>query len=100
MCELTTTAAQVFGAGSGHAIIAEHDRLDALQILLGAIFADATHLHGLHDVRIMRYAGMRLGHHLAAFEDERDLYVASYGLNFSLRFVQRERDHAVLWQAE
>lgn len=100
MCEVTATAAQVFGAGSGHAIIAEHERLEALQVLLGAIFADAIHLHGLQCVRIMRYAGALHGHHLAVFEGEKDLFVAAYDLNFALRFVQRERDHKILWEAE
>jgi hypothetical protein len=47
----------------------------------------------------MRYAGVRYGYHLAAFEDERELYVAGYDVNLRLRFVQRERDLEVLWEA-
>lgn len=96
--ELAATAAQVFGSTSGEAIIAEHDRLEALQTVLAATFADAVHLHGLADAHVMRYAGVRYGHHLAAIEGERELYVAGYDRNLRLRFVQQERDLKVLWQ--
>jgi imidazolonepropionase-like amidohydrolase len=81
-------------------VLAEHDRLKALQAALAALFADAVHLHGLSDARVMRYAGVRYGHHLSALEDERELYVAEYDRNLKLRFVQRERDLEVLWQVQ
>jgi hypothetical protein len=97
---LAATAAEVFGSTSGEAIIAEQDRLESLQAALAAIFADAVHLHGLDDARVMRYAGVRYGFHLTAFEDERELYVAGYDVNLRLRFVQRECDLEVLWEAK
>jgi hypothetical protein len=84
--DLATTAAHVYGPESGYAMMAEHDRLEALQAAPAAIFVDAVHLHRL-DTRIMRYAGVRYGYHLAAFEDERELYVAGYDVNLRLRFV-------------
>lgn len=93
---LAKGAAEVFGAASAEAIIAEYDRLEALQTALDAIFNDASHSHGLDDARVMRYVGVRYGYHLAAFEDETDLYVAGYDMKLRLRFVQRERDFEVL----
>lgn len=89
--DLAATAAQVFGSTSGEAIIAEHDRLEALQAALAAVFADAVNLHGLDNARVMRYAGVRHGFHLAAFEDERELFVAGYDVNLRLRFTARAR---------
>lgn len=44
--------------------------------------------------------GVRYGFHLTAFEDERELYVAGYDVNLRLRFVQRECDLEVLWEAK
>lgn len=96
--DLAATAAHVYGPQSGYAMMAEHDRLEALQAVLAAIFADAIHLHGLADARVMRYAGVKYDYHLAAIEGERELYIAGYDRKLRLRFVQRERDLEVLWQ--
>lgn len=91
-------AAEAFGSASGKAVVAEHDRIEALQAILAAIFAEAVHLHGLNDARIMRYAGVRYGYHLAAVEDAHDLYVAGSDMNRRLLLVQQERGLEVLWQ--